>query len=264
MDMAAYTKTGFSFYAIDTDRYQDRKIKRLKKSFGCNGIAVYDYLLCEVYRDKGCYMEFDTNILFDVAEYFDIDEKTVADIVEHCGDIGLFNKKMLEKGVITSASIQRRYMEMCSKSRRKSLAIPEDYLLIDQTGREREESVPTIDIPVQPVLGEDVPIFSVQPVTLDDEINQLVDEDYWLDQLQVLHNIDKGKLKLLLGKEFRSQCIADGKEMGHANIRDAKSHFHSWLRMYKERGNNDRQGYKDKRRGSEVTATSSKDFEGVF
>ena len=54
MDMAAYTKTGFSFYSVDTDRYQDRKIKRLKKAFGCNGIAVYDYLLCEVYRDKGC------------------------------------------------------------------------------------------------------------------------------------------------------------------------------------------------------------------
>lgn len=257
--MAAYTKTGFSFYAIDTDRYQDRKIKRLKKSFGCNGIAVYDYLLCEVYRDKGCYMEFDTNILFDVAEYFDIDEKTVADILEHCGDIGLFNKKMLEKGVITSASIQRRYMEMCSKSRRKSLAIPEDYLLIDQTDREREESVPIIEMPMQQPV-----ILDVKPVTLDEEISQLMNEEYWLDQLQVLHDMDKGKLKLLLGKEFKSQCIADGKEMGHANIKDAKSHFNSWLRFYKERGNNDRQGYKDKRRGSEVTANSSKDFEGVF
>lgn len=257
--MAAYTKTGFSFYAIDTDRYQDRKIKRLKKSFGCNGIAVYDYLLCEVYRDKGCYMEFDTNILFDVAEYFDIDEKTVADIVVHCGDVGLFNKTLLEKGVITSASIQRRYMEMCSKSRRKSLAIPEDYLLIDQTGREREESAPIIEMPMQQPV-----ILDVKPVTLDEEISQLMNEEYWLDQLQVLHDMDKGKLKLLLGKEFKSQCIADGKEMGHANIKDAKSHFNSWLRFYKERGNNDRQGYKDKRRGSEVTATSSKDFEGVF
>ena len=251
--MTAYTKTGFSFYAIDTDRYQDRKIKRLKKDFGCTGIAVYDYLLCEVYRDKGCYMEFDTNILFDVAEYFDIEEKEVADIVKHCGDIGLFNKTLLEKGIITSASIQRRYMEMCSKSRRKSFAIPEDYLLIDQTGRGREESVPVIEIPVQ------------QPVSLDDEIDQLLNEDYWLDQLQVLHNTDKGKLKLLLNKEFRSQCIADGKEMGHANIKDAKSHFHSWLRFYKERENsNERQYNKDRRRGSKVTATSAKDYEESF
>lgn len=264
--MTAYTKTGFSFYAIDTDRYQDRKIKRLKKDFGCTGIAVYDYLLCEVYRDKGCYMEFDTNILFDVAEYFDIEEKEVADVVKHCGDIGLFSKTLLEKGIITSASIQRRYMEMCSKSRRKSFAIPEDYLLIDQTGRGREESVPVIEIPVQqPVSLDDNPILSVQPVTLDDEIDQLLNEDYWLDQLQVLHNIDKGKLKVLLNKEFRSQCIADGKEMGHANIKDAKSHFHSWLRFYKERENNNgRQGYKDRRRGSEVTATSAKDYEGTF
>ena len=257
MDMAAYTKTGFSFYAIDTDRYQDRKIKRLKKSFGCNGIAVYDYLLCEVYRDKGCYMEFDTNILFDVAEYFDIDEKTVADIVVHCGDVGLFNKTLLEKGVITSASIQRRYMEMCSKSRRKSLAIPEDYLLIDQN--QHEESAPIIEMPMQQPVNLDV-----KPVTLDEEISQLMNEDYWLDQLQVLHNIDKEKLKLLLNNEFRSQCIADGKEMGHSNLGDVKRHFNSWLRMYKERKNNDRQGNKDRRRGSEVTASSSQAYEGGF
>lgn len=260
MDMAAYTKTGFSFYSVDTDRYQDRKIKRLKKAFGCNGIAVYDYLLCEVYRDKGCYLEFDTNILFDVAEYFDIDEKIVANIIEHCGDVGLFNKALLEKGVITSSSIQLRYMEMCSKSRRKGFAIPKDYLLVDT---DDNASAPRETAMQQP-FHEENPILSVQPVTLDEEISQLMNEEYWLDQLQVLHDMDKGKLKLLLGKEFKSQCIADGKEMGHANIKDAKSHFNSWLRFYKERGNNDRQGYKDKRRGSEVTATSSKDFEGVF
>lgn len=257
MDMAAYTKTGFNFYAIDTDRYQDRKIKRLKKSFGCNGIAVYDYLLCEVYRDKGYFMIWDNNVIFDVAEYFDIEENIVADVVEKCGTIGLFDKQLLEKGIITSASIQRRYIEMCSKARRKGAAILNDYLLIDQN--QHEESAPIIEMPMQQPV-----ILDVKPVTLDEEISQLMNEDYWLDQLQVLHNIDKEKLKLLLNKEFKSQCIADGKEMGHSNLGDVKRHFNSWLRMYKERKNNDRQGNKDRRRGSEVTASTSQAYEGGF
>ena len=146
---------------------------------------------------------------------------------------------------------------MCSKARRKGAAILNDYLLIDQN--QHEESAPIIEMPMQQPV-----ILDVKPVTLDEEISQLMNEDYWLDQLQVLHNIDKEKLKLLLNKEFRSQCIADGKEMGHSNLGDVKRHFNSWLRMYKERKNNDRQGNKDRRRGSEVTASSSKDFEGVF
>ncbi len=43
IDMAN-TKTGLSYYTVDCDRYQDRRIKRLKKDFNCIGPAVYDYI----------------------------------------------------------------------------------------------------------------------------------------------------------------------------------------------------------------------------
>lgn len=49
----ANNKTGLSYYNVDTDRYQDMRIKRLKKDMGCRGVAVYDYILCEIYRVKG-------------------------------------------------------------------------------------------------------------------------------------------------------------------------------------------------------------------
>ena len=50
----ANNKTGFPFYAADTDRFQDLRIKRLKKDMGCDGFAVYEYILNEIYRVKGC------------------------------------------------------------------------------------------------------------------------------------------------------------------------------------------------------------------
>ena len=64
----ANIKTGLNYYTVDTDRYQDRRIKRLKKDLGCKGIAVYDYILCETYRVKGCFLEWDNNTVFYVEE----------------------------------------------------------------------------------------------------------------------------------------------------------------------------------------------------
>ena len=34
-------KQGFSYYKAETDRFQDIKIKRLKKKYRCAGYAVY-------------------------------------------------------------------------------------------------------------------------------------------------------------------------------------------------------------------------------
>lgn len=122
----ANIKTGFSYYPVDTDRYQDIKIKRLKKSFGCDGVSVYDYLLCEIYRDKGCFLVWDESRAFDVAEYFGLKETLIEEIVNYCGVVGLFDKALLSGGnIITSASIQRRFVEMCNKAKRKDAIIPE-------------------------------------------------------------------------------------------------------------------------------------------
>lgn len=127
--MASISKTGLSYYTIDTDRYQDRRIKRLKKSFGCQGIAVYDYILCEIYRVQGCGSEWDEDTAFDVAEYFGLKESLVEEIVKYCGAVGLFDKKLLSGGIVTSAAIQRRYLEMCTRAKRTNVIIPEKYKL---------------------------------------------------------------------------------------------------------------------------------------
>lgn len=116
----ANLKIGLAYYNVETDRYQDIKIKRLKKDFGCNGIAVYDYLLCEIYRDKGCFIEWDESTVFDVAEYFGLKENLVKEIVNYCAYVGLFNKELLcRESVLTSRSIQQRYIDTCARAKRK-------------------------------------------------------------------------------------------------------------------------------------------------
>jgi hypothetical protein len=161
-------KVGLSYYNVDTDRYINKKIKRLKHVFGCSGIAVYDYILCEIYRVKGCFLEWDASTAFDVAEYFGLKESLVNEIVSYCGTVGLFDKALLTcgsvsnstqemnrcgmvwdskpvptcVGVITSKSIQSRYIEICNYAKRKNINIPEKYRIIDEPS-EGEQSKTT-------------------------------------------------------------------------------------------------------------------------
>lgn len=129
----ANTKTGFDYYNVDTDRYLDKRIKRLKKAFGCTGIAVYDFILSEIYREKGCFTTWDEDTAFDVAEYYGLKETTVNEIVQYCCFVGLFNKELLaSEGVLSSHSIQKRFTEMSIRAKRKSVEIPEKIKIIQE------------------------------------------------------------------------------------------------------------------------------------
>lgn len=143
-------KTGLSYYNVDTDRYADRKIKRLKHNFGCSGLAVYDYLLCEVYRDKGCGLVWDEDTAFDVADYFGLKVTTVKEIVKYCGVVGLFDTELLSRGIVTSEAIQKRYLEMCNRAKRTNCEIPEEWRKIpekfEKFPKNSEETAKTTEV----------------------------------------------------------------------------------------------------------------------
>lgn len=141
----ANNKIGFEYYNVDTNRYQDIKIKRLKKDFGTSGIAVYDYILCEIYRVKGCFLVWDENTAFDVAEYFGLKETLVNEIVNYCCAVGLFDKALLKSGgIISSRSIQQRFIEMSTRAKRKDFKIPEEISIITEKLKIIPEQSPII------------------------------------------------------------------------------------------------------------------------
>jgi hypothetical protein len=169
----ANIKIGLIYYNIDTDRYQDIRIRRLKNAFGCSGIAVYDYILCEIYRVKGCFLVWNESCVFDVAEYFGLKENLVTEIVNYCGVVGLFDKALLTGGsvaksaqavnrcgmagdgssvpacggIITSKSIQSRYIDMCTRAKRKDFKIPEECRIIpEESAKIPEESPKTAEV----------------------------------------------------------------------------------------------------------------------
>lgn len=136
------TKIGLSYFAVDTDIFQDRKIKQLKRNFGCPGIAILFYLLAEVYRDKGCGLEWDENTALDVADYLGVKETSVDEVVKYCGAVGLFDATLLTSGIITSAAIQRRYVEMSKRAKRTTIEIPEKWRIITEGSTNIPETFP--------------------------------------------------------------------------------------------------------------------------
>ena len=132
----AKPKSGLLFYSCDTDRFQDIRIKRLKKDMGCDGYAVYEYLLNEIYRVRGCFLVWDESTAFDVAEYWGLKESKVKEIVRYCCAVGLFDKALLSNGnVLTSSSIQSRYVNMCIRAKRKEIIIPEQYNILPEESK---------------------------------------------------------------------------------------------------------------------------------
>lgn len=150
-------KTGFPFYRAETDRFQDINIKRLKKRYHGNGYAVYQYILNEIYRVEGCFLDFGEDELFDVAEYWGLEEAEVQAIVTFCCEIGLFDMEMYDAyRILTSRSIQSRYTEMCKLSKRKA-TIPEKYLLLIPEETTTPEATATQNAPTNAPTSENTP-----------------------------------------------------------------------------------------------------------
>lgn len=129
--MSKNFKNGFSYYMAETDRFQDIKVKRLKKRWACEGYAVYQYALNEIYRVEGCYIRFTDDQLFDCADYWNISEERVREIIDYCAEIGLFNAQAWkDRGILTARSIQVRYLDMSKRAKKKTY-IPAELCLVE-------------------------------------------------------------------------------------------------------------------------------------
>ncbi len=82
---------------------------------------------------KAVFLEWDESTVFDVAEYFGLKENLVKEIVNYCAFVGLFNKELLcRESVLTSRSIQQRYIDTCTRAKRKNFKIPEKYVILTE------------------------------------------------------------------------------------------------------------------------------------
>jgi hypothetical protein len=73
---------------------------------------------------------------------------------------------------------------------------------------------------------------------LDTEVERMTAEQSWLENIMMNHHTPPSELGALFAK-FVTECRCNGVK-SHNSIEDAKRHFNSWLRIYKEHERNER------------------------
>ena len=133
-------KIGLDYWPFARDFFSDIKIMKLSKHQGGKAPLVYIYLLGRIYGERGYYLLWDDELPFVVSYQLGsgYDEGYVAEVIKACVSIGLFDQELFDAGVLTSASIQRRYIEICTSLRRKSTIV--EYNLLGLNAEDNEQN----------------------------------------------------------------------------------------------------------------------------
>jgi len=116
--MARPQKEGIDYFPFDIDFFSDPKIKILKARYGVDGIGIYVYLLCEIYR-SGYYIRFDDDSKYIISDDLKMSPDKVMQVLKFLLERSLFDNKLFQSdAVLTSAGIQKRF-QLAVKERAK-------------------------------------------------------------------------------------------------------------------------------------------------
>lgn len=125
-------KKGLDYFPLDVDFLSDRKIKILKSRYGADGITLYIYLLCEIYRN-GYYLKVDDDFYFLIADDLGMDRNKVQQVLRFLLERSLFDNTLFQSDtVLTSAGIQRRFQLAVKERARKTPVIVERFWLLSK------------------------------------------------------------------------------------------------------------------------------------
>lgn len=129
--MSAPFKTGLEYFPHDVDMSIDPRMEYIEAIHGIIGYAVYNKILEKIYHD-GYYTKWEDRDLVIFAKKINVDKNTLINVVNDCINEGLFHKRFYEKyQILTSASIQKRYLRCCENCRRKRIVLVSEFLLLE-------------------------------------------------------------------------------------------------------------------------------------
>lgn len=131
--MARISKPGLDYFPLDVNFFQDRKVRRISNRHHAAGIAALTSLLCLIYKEKGFYIAWNQDTLFDISQEVCCEEEEMQAIIDDCLSVGLFDTYIYkEYGVLTSQAIQEQYHKIIIDSRRKYKLPLENFWMIKE------------------------------------------------------------------------------------------------------------------------------------
>ena len=154
--MARPRKSGIEYFPFDTDFFLDKKIRILKSRFGADGIAIYIYLLCEIYRN-GYYIRIDDDYEYIIADDLGMSNEKVKQVMKFLLERSLLDSTLFQSDtIITSLGIQRRFQEAVKGRASKSeIEVEERFWLLSE-----KDTQPFIKCTHNPSYSEKNPSYS--------------------------------------------------------------------------------------------------------
>lgn len=130
--MARRKQEGNRFFRLDVDFFSDKKVKILKARYGADGITLYLYLLCEIYK-TGYYLKVDEDFEYIVSDDLNMESNKVNQVLNFLLERSLFDNTLFQSDkVLTSAGIQRRYQAMVKARALKTPITVERFWLLPE------------------------------------------------------------------------------------------------------------------------------------
>lgn len=118
--LARPKKNGLSYFPLDADFFEDNKIKILKARYGADGITMYIYLLCEIYK-QGYYVKIDDDFEYIISSELGMGADKAKQVLTFLLSRSLFDNTLFQSdAVLTSAGIQKRFQLAIKERARKN------------------------------------------------------------------------------------------------------------------------------------------------
>lgn len=127
--MARPIKKGLDYFPLDVI-FED-EIELLEAEFGLVGFAILIKLWQKIYSN-GYYIEWksDSSLLF--SKKINTDINTVESVINTCLRRNLFDKEIYDKyQILTSSGIQKRFLTAASQSKRKTISVISELILVN-------------------------------------------------------------------------------------------------------------------------------------
>ena len=176
--MTRISKPGLDYFPLDVNFLQDRKVRRISCRHHAAGIAALTSLLCLIYKEKGYYISWNKDTLFDIAQEACCGEEEMQAIIDDCLAVGLFDNLIYkEYGVLTSQAIQEQYHKIITDSRRKYKLPLEHFWLIKEDFKDVTESHDFATTMPQTKEETDTDIKGKQEMDMENEIKSEIKKD---------------------------------------------------------------------------------------
>jgi len=147
--MARPLKQGLNYFPLDVDFLEDVKVLRITHGQGPGAVAVLIFLLGNIYKDHGYYMEWNEDVPFLAARATGVSEGSARAIIEKAVNVGFFDESMKDQhNILTSRGIQKRYRAVALSTKRTLRNVQGKYALINFSSEET------------PISSEETPINS--------------------------------------------------------------------------------------------------------